>query len=338
MRSRLSGENSVARGENFGVWRLIREMDGKVATPSGSRSPDALVARTAARQHGVISIGQLRGLGVSDDAVRARLLTGRLHRVHRGVYAVGHSSLPFEGRCCAAVLAAGGDRRVSEAESVLDFWSAAVSHRSAACLWDLMPAGDGPIDVIVGGLGGKARRRGVRIHRSRSLVSADVTLRGGIPLTTPARTIADLRRTTSERRPGALAPREVRRAIRQANVLGLPIDEESARDRTRGDLERDFLRICRRCRLPLPEVNVRIDRYLVDFLWRERRLVVETDSYLHHRGRAAFQDDRDRDLDLRRQGYEVVRLSEKQVIDEPDRVAETLAAVLRVQPRWVAQG
>jgi len=99
-------------------------------------------------------------------------------------------------------------------------------------------------------------------------------------------------------------------------------------ERSRSDLERDFLRLCRRSRLPLPEVNVRIGSYLVDFLWRERRLVVETDGYLYHRGKAAFQDDRSRDLELRRLGFEVIRLSERQVEEEPNRVAETLATTL----------
>jgi very-short-patch-repair endonuclease len=112
-------------------------------------------------------------------------------------------------------------------------------------------------------------------------------------------------------------------------VLGLPIDEESAKDRTRSDLERDFLLLCNRHRIPTPEVNVRIGSYLVDFIWRERWLVVETDSYRYHGGRAAFQDDRDRDLELKDLGYEVVRLSERQINQESDRVAKTLAALLR---------
>lgn len=118
-------------------------------------------------------------------------------------------------------------------------------------------------------------------------------------------------------------PQELRRAIRQANVLGLPIDDLDGekKDRTRSDLERDFLRLCRRHHLPMPEVNVRVGPYLVDFLWRDRRLIVETDGYRYHRGRVAFEDDRDRDLGLRALGYEIVRLSERQVTGEPHRVA-----------------
>jgi len=111
-------------------------------------------------------------------------------------------------------------------------------------------------------------------------------------------------------------------------VIGLPIDARDKADRTRSDLEADFLAICRRHRLPRPEVNVRIDRFLVDFIWREARLVVETDSYLYHRGRATFQDDRGRDLHLMRLGYRVLRLSERQINDEPRQVAEGVAAAL----------
>jgi very-short-patch-repair endonuclease len=157
-----------------------------------------------------------------------------------------------------------------------------------------------------------------------------VTLRSGIPVTTPARTIADLRRAAAVRGGGRIVtPRELRRAIRQADVLGLAIGSPPERDRTRSDLERDFIHLCRLHRLPTPEVNVRIGRHLVDFLWRDRHLVVETDSYLYHRGEAAFQDDHRRDLDLRALGYEEIRVSEKQLDEEPERIAEVLGAELR---------
>ena len=156
----------------------------------------------------------------------------------------------------------------------------------------------------------------------------DVTLHRGIPVTTPARTIADLREAISTHRHGAIAGHELRKAIRQANVLGLPIDQRDARVRTRSDLEGDFLRLCRRHRLPPPEVNVRIGPYLVDFLWREQRFAVETDSYLYHRGEAAFQDDHARDLELMRRGFEVLRISELQLEEGPAQVAEVLAARL----------
>jgi very-short-patch-repair endonuclease len=287
---------------------------------------DARIAEIAARQHGAVSIYQLRRLGCSQDSVKRRVAAGHLHRMHRGVYALGHPALSPEGRWLAAVLALG--RGPHGGGNVLEHWGAAVSHRSALSLWNLLPANQAPCDVIVGGDGGRARRAGIRVHRSLSLAPREVTLHRGIPVTTPERTIADLRQAVSADRAGAISGRELRKAIRQANVIGLPIGGEDAADRTRSDLERDFLRICRRHRLPRPEVNVRIGPYLVDFLWRERRFVVETDSYLYHRGKVAFQDDRSIDLGLMRLGYEVLRLSELQIDEESDRVVETLTAIL----------
>jgi very-short-patch-repair endonuclease len=148
-------------------------------------------------------------------------------------------------------------------------------------------------------------------------------------VTTPVRTIADLRGPGPGRRGGAIPKWELRKAIRQANVIGLPIEERDAAVRTRSDLEGDFLRLCRRHRLARPEVNVRIGPYLADFLWREQRLVVETDSYRYHRGEVAFHDDRVRELELMRLGYHVLRLSEEQIDDAPEDVAEVLKAELR---------
>jgi very-short-patch-repair endonuclease len=107
------------------------------------------------------------------------------------------------------------------------------------------------------------------------------------------------------------------------------MDDEDAADRTRGDLEGAFLAICKCHRLPRPEVNVRIGSFLVDFLWAQKRFIVETDSYLHHRGKAVFQDDRRRDLALRKLGYDVLRLSEAQIDEAPKDVAEVLGTELR---------
>lgn len=207
--------------------------------------------------------------------------------------------------------------------SILEYWGAALSHRSAAELWGLLRTDNGPVDVSIPGDGGRGRRSGIRLHRSLTLLPASVTIRSGIPVTTPARTIADLRRVCSGKR-RLIAPRELRRAIRQANVLGLPIGEDDRRRRERSDLEEDFLTLCKRHRLPMPEVNVRIGEHLVDFLWRERMLVIETDGYIYHRGRAAFEDDRMRDLSLRALGYDVMHLADSQIEAEPAQIAAVL--------------
>jgi very-short-patch-repair endonuclease len=147
-----------------------------------------------------------------------------------------------------------------------------------------------------------------------------VTVRDRIPVTTVARTLVDIRAT--------LAPYLVRRAVREAEFLGLALGEIKT-DRTRSELERYFLRLCRRYGLPLPEVNVLIDGMTVDFLWREARLVVETDSYATHGGTVAFDNDRERDLRLRRLGYSVHHFSEQQLQVAPAAVAEDVAAALR---------
>lgn len=223
----------------------------------------------------------------------------------------------------AAVLAL-AQRRGERAGSVLAEWGVAVSHRSAASLWGLLPWADGPVHVAIGHRMGKPHRRGIRVHRPRRLAPKEVMLRLGIPVTTPGRTVADLERAAKRSSLGAPSSWELRRAIRQAAVLGLPLDEEDPLERTRSDLESALLRICRHRGLPDPEVNVRVGPFLVDFLWREAGLVVETDSYRYHRGRAAFHEDRRRDLELRRLGYDVLRVSEAQVDEEADAVAEEI--------------
>lgn len=297
-----------------------------------SARPDLRVAGIARKQHGTIAIRQLEAVGLGRNAVTLRVQAGRLHRLHRGVYAVGHSALSSEGRWMAAVLACGKcdpNLDVGASESVLGYWGATLSHRSAAELWQLLRVEEGPIDVSIASGGGRKKRLGIRLHRPRALRPASVTLCRGIPVTTPGRTIADLHRAS---RGGArlISSRELRRAIRQANVLGLPIGDGPELDRTRSDLERDFLALCCRHRLPAPRVNVRIGPHLVDFLWPDRMLVVETDGYVYHRGRIAFEDDRARDLDLRARGFEVIRLAEKQVSEEPGLVVEVVGGALRV--------
>src|SRR4051812_14362980 len=143
-------------------------MGGKVA------KPDLRIAEIASKQHGVVSIDQLRRFGLSEKAIARRVDGGLLHRVHRGVYAAGHFALPPEGRWLAAVLALGGGPRGGG--SVLEHWGAAVSHRSALSLWGLLPVNQTPCDVIVAGNGGKARRSGIRVHRSLTLAPGDMTL------------------------------------------------------------------------------------------------------------------------------------------------------------------
>lgn len=196
---------------------------------------------------------------------------------------------------------------------------AVLSHRSAAGLWRLLEPREGSIEVSVPTTAGRKRREGIRIHRRASLDTGSVTRRRNVPVTTPARTIADLR--------GAVSAAQLRRAIRQAEVLGLPTGLEPPAP-TRSELEDLFLRLCQRHRLPAPEVNARVGRYEVDFLWRPRRLIVETDGYRYHRGAQAFEDDHERDLALRVHGYDVRRFTYQQVAKQPVQIAAALGNAL----------
>lgn len=206
----------------------------------------------------------------------------------------------------AAVLASGDD--------------AVLSHGSAAALWGLLRPISGPVAVSAPTKAGRRRRAGIRLHRCASLRPDQATRHRGIPVTTPARTIADLRTT--------LPPKLVRRATRQAEMKGFSLGSGVETDGTRSDLERDFLQLCRRHHLPEPRVNVRVGRWMVDFLWPTERLAVETDSHRWHRGRVAFEDDHARDLDLRRRGYAVCRFTERQIREDAAEVVADLRDAL----------
>lgn len=285
---------------------MVREND-----IPGSR--DDAIARIAGRQHGIVTYRQLLGCRLSSAAISKRVRAGRLHRVHRGVYSL--IAAPTEkGTWMAAVLACGP--------------GAALSHRSAAALWGLLPAAEGPVEVSVPTANGRASRRGIRVHRCPTLAAAAlerpdgrppvpaVTRREGIPVTAPWRTLEDLRRS--------VPPRQHRRALRGAELRRFALPPTVRGDRTRSELERDFLRLCRRHRLPAPEVNKRLGPWTVDCVWEPARLVVEVDAWGTHGGSVAFEDDHARDLDLRRRGYSVHRYTASQTRHRPDLVVADL--------------
>jgi very-short-patch-repair endonuclease len=217
---------------------------------------------------------------------------------------------------------------------------AVLSHHSAAALWELLKPIEGPIHVSIPTTSGRKRQRGIHLHRCPSLSTPQepspspsylhqeggrgrrlTTHRHNIPVVTIQRTIEDLR--TSR----LLPPHLLRRAIRQAEHKGHRLDGVES-DRTRSDLESGFLALYRNHHIPPPEVNVRLGRWEVDFLWRERRLVVEADFFAYHRGSVSFEDDYARDLDLRSAGYTVFRFNDTQLESEPARVAAVLREAL----------
>ncbi len=269
----------------------------------------------ASWQHGIVTVAQLREEGLDGSAVRRAVQAGRLHRVHRGVYAVGHRSLSWRGRWLAAVLAAGE--------------GAALSHSSAAALWQFLRPVPGPIHVTLGAQSGRARRRGIELHRCRTLTPSHVTRHHGIVVTTPARTIEDIR--------DAVEPYLFRRALRQAELAGHRVPHLSVTKRTRSDLELLFLALCDDHGIPRPLVNHRVHGHRVDFFFVDHRLAVETDSWQYHRGSVALEDDHERDLALRAHGIETRRYTGDQLEAAPEAVVADLRGALAVSGRPLLQ-
>ncbi len=290
------------------------------------------IARSAAGQHGLLTTAQLTALGLSPGSVAHRVRQGRLVRRHRGVYAVGSAPLGPTGRRLAAVLACGE--------------GAAAGHTAAAAALDLLPARSGLVHVTVPVRNGSRSRPGIRVHRGRPLAASEVVVVDRVRVTSVARTLVDL---------GDIAgPQVLRRAFVRAEQLRVldmrQIDaslEVAGRRRgarllrellmvhdprwsqTRSDLELAMLDVAQRFGLPEPEVNAWIrERFLVDFLWRDAALIVETDGDEVHGTATARRDDARRDHALRRAGFCVLRMSHAEVRRRPDAVAARVAAAL----------
>jgi very-short-patch-repair endonuclease len=291
----MRGPRFYAGGRISLDWRLSFDVWKKSA-----------IARIAQRQHGVISTAQLLAVGVSHATISRWTSAGWLHRVHHGVYAVGHPGLSNEGWWMAAVLASGPD--------------AVLSHLSAAHLWRILEPREGPIDVTIPTASGRRRRKGIRLHRRPSLPEAATTREYGIPVTTPARTLSDLERVVT--------PGLYRKAVRQAEYRKLNLGHITT-DRTRSETERRMLRICERHGVPAPEVNVPIGPYTVDLFWPDAGLVVELDSFGTHGGRQGFEDDRAMEMYLTGLGLRVRRFSDTQVWKQPGAVAANINAEIR---------
>ncbi len=218
-----------------------------------------------------------------------------------------------------------------------------ISHRSAAALWGLAGSFSDEVEVTVVGRRSRSRQ-GLRVHRVDGLDARDRRLRRGIPITAPARTLLDY---------GARAqPDELERAIAEASALRLVTESqiqgalersprrpgaaalraELGRERgpqwTRSEGERRMLRLLREARLPQPLSNVRIEGWPVDFLWPEYKLIVEVDGYVFHSHRRAFERDRPRDAAHVSAGYVVIRLTWRQLKEEPLVVVATIARAL----------
>jgi very-short-patch-repair endonuclease len=289
---------------------------------------DMAMARLAERQHGVVSRAQLLLIGLGQPAIDHRVAKGRLHRVHRGVYRVGHTAPVPLAREMAAVLACGDH--------------AVVSHRSSAFVYRLAPEDERAVDVTLRD-GGRRRRPGIRMHWSR-LQDADVTVCRGLPITTPERTLIDLsgsvrlpvleRAVEDARRRRLVTSNSLEAALDRAGrtngvgPLRALLRDERGPAFTRSEAEARLAELVRKAGLPAAEHNVRVGGHEVDLLWRETRLVVEVDGYAYHSGRAAFERDRARDAQLQATGFRVMRVTWRQLADEPERVIAQLAQAL----------
>jgi hypothetical protein len=226
---------------------------------------------------------------------------------------------------------------------------AVLSHRSAAGLWGLLADNRAKTDISVP-LASARTRTGIVVHRSTTLRPDDITTHDAIPTTTVARTLLDLA--------DVVPARQLERAVEQAAVERLfdlraleavlsrangrrgaallravlaEVDDEPGV--TASELEERFLDLCRAGGLPEPEVNqwVAVDDgppVKADFLWRDRRLIVETDGWGSHGTRRGFERDRLRDQRAQVAGWRVLRFSRRQVVREPARVTATTAALL----------
>jgi predicted transcriptional regulator of viral defense system len=287
----------------------------------------AELAALAESQHGVVTAGQLQNLGFSPSAIARSSGAGRIHRVHRGVYAVGHAALSAHGRCHAAVLGCGR--------------GAVLSHAAAAWLWGLT-GNFGVIDVTTPG--NNHRREGIAVHRSSALLPAECAVVDRIPTTSVSRSLLDLAGggsarvlqnaveraerldllrldeidSTLARRPGMRGSRRLRRAL---EIYRDPIF-------SRARSERLFLDLVVKAGLPRPSMNTYVMGHEIDASWQEERFAVEIDGWGTHRTRQAFERDPVRQEELKLSGIDSIRVTARRIEREPRQVGRRLSELL----------
>ena len=285
------------------------------------------VWQLARAQHGLVTRAQLLALGYGPAAITHRLGRGRLHPVHRTVYAIGRPQLTRAGEIMAAVLACGP--------------GAAASHETAAEHYGIRRRRSGPVPVS---LPSPSRKRfeGIRTHRRSELRPEDTRIHERVPVTSPTLTLIDLA--------AGLSGRQLLAAVNEADKLDL-VDPERLRDEIEGfsrlrgvarlrralerntyrmtdsELERRFLPLAERAGLPVPETGEKVNGLKVDFYWPALGLVVETDGLRYHRTPVQQAIDKIRDQTHTRAGMTPLRFSHDQVRFDPRTVEDTLAVV-----------
>ena len=292
----------------------------------GNRRQPGSVRVIAGEQHGIVGRGQLLAAEVDGSAIDRALRAGRLHLVHRGVYAaVAPELLTEEGHLVAALLAAGD--------------GALLSHGTAAWRWRIIPAPPSVIELAVPRT--RTAPAGVNFFESRNLRPGDSTHNGRFPTTSVPRTLLDL--AARYNRPALLRalaeaefqhdlrPADVERTLRRghpgsANLRAALAEHAPGHGEMKSRLERRFRALLIRHGIELPSRNQSVGPWTVDCVWRERRVVVELDGRQHERPHQADCDD-DRDLWLRRHRYVARRYGKRQIDERPnDVVADLLDA------------
>ena len=314
------------RGTIEGCVDPVAQGDIGPTHPPTSGSPGSPVTATAWCRSRSCERAALDG-----HAVARRVRDGRLHRLHRGVYAVGHRGLTLRGRFRAAVLACGD--------------TAVLSHFAAAAFWGFSIWEERRIDVTV--TGGARDIDGIRAHRSRALQRDDVQVRDAIRVTTPARTLLDLAAVLPEQALRAL----VRRAQAQHVVSIRQILELIARSNghhgaaklravtadgpapTRSELEDLLLDLLDRAAIPRPEINAPLrlgtETIIPDCLWREQRVAIEADSVTWHAHKLTREHDAHKQARLEAAGYRVLRITWQQISRTPEQTLARIRAALR---------
>jgi hypothetical protein len=300
----------------------------------------ARLADLATVQGGVVSLSQLGDEGVSRQLAAERAAAAQLHRVHRGVYAMGHRSVSRQTLLRAALLACGE--------------GAVISHVTAAALWGMFDQWPHLIDVTVPVEAGR-KIAGIRPRRCRYPAEDEITAHQGVVCTTPARVLVDLAGIWGS---GSLRKVVERTAVlKRLDLVAVDFAIENAK-RRRGlralqatlapwrtgkdeppDLRSDFEALAfprlLEMGLPLPECNPKLrfddEVLMVDFLWREQLFILETDGAATHETPVAFQRDRRRDQLLVAGGYRVMHATWDQVRDELDGVVTRIATALARQ-------
>ncbi|MHB8657266.1 MAG: type IV toxin-antitoxin system AbiEi family antitoxin domain-containing protein [Solirubrobacteraceae bacterium] len=295
------------------------------------------IAGLAAGQDDLVSRAQLMAAGIGRGAIDHRIRSGRLQRIHHGVFLIGYAGPTQRQLIRAAGMAVGDD--------------ALVSHRAAAILWQLRHGELPAVDVTVPGRRPR-RQAGIAIHRTRVLEAVDVVVLDGIRVTSAARTICDL----AVSQPAAEVQAALTEALVRRRLTGAGLYEMirrlgprrgSARLRalmaaelehgyTRSEAERRLRGLLKSSGLPMPQFGVLVNGHLVDCVWHRERLILEVDGFATHGSRAAFEADRRRDQDHLAALYRVVRVSWRQLTQEPAgvlvRIAQALVAPVVLVP------